>query len=129
MSCRTSKYRLEEQIATRQVHRSESHEWQQYLQQDSTVRYWHFVSDSIFYFHPDTGLWALGGWLYAAEQSIHEKLLQSNISHRDSTALQAHAALKEQKVVRKKQLPWYVYLIVVLAVASLGIYYLWRKGF
>lgn len=127
ISCRTSKHRLEEQKASQQIRLSASQEWQQYLQQDSTKRYWHFASDSAFYFHPDSGLWAQRGWLYAKEQSASKSKLQSNVSHRDSLSNQQHSSRTEQTTIRKNQLPWYIYVIALLGIGSIGIYYLWRK--
>lgn len=129
ISCRTSKHRLVEQKATQQIRLSASQEWQQYLQQDSTKRYWHFASDSAFYFHPDSGLWAQGGWLYAEEQSVHTREQQSGISHRDSLASQQHSSRTEQTSIRKNQLPGYIYLLILLAVGSVGFYYIGRKAF
>ncbi|MDR2285219.1 MAG: hypothetical protein LBE37_18550 [Sphingobacterium sp.] len=126
-SCRTSKHHLEEQKAVQQVHVSEAQEWQQYLAQDSTKRYWHFASDSMFYFHPDSGLWAQGGWLYAEELSARTREQQSGISYRDSVGSQQHSSSTEQTTTRKKQLPWYIYVIVLLGIGSAGFYYLWRK--
>ncbi|ERJ57700.1 hypothetical protein M472_02865 [Sphingobacterium paucimobilis HER1398] len=118
---------MEKQKAAQQVHRSESQEWQQYLQQDSTIRYWHFASDSIFYFHPDRGLWGQGGTLYYEEQSAHTHEQKTNISVSNSTVIQQHSSKTQQKTIRKKQLPWYIYLIMLLGLGSLGVYYLRRK--
>ncbi len=129
LSCRTSKHRLEEQKATQQIRVSESQEWQQYLARDSTKRYWHFASDSAFYFHPDSGLWAQGGWLYAEEQSARKSKLQFNISHRDSAAIKQHSSRTEQTTIRKNQLPWYIYVIALLGIGSAGFYYIGRKTF
>lgn len=129
LSCRMSKHRLEEQKAVQQIRVSESQEWQQHLARDNTKRYWHFASDSAFYFHPDSGLWAQGGWLYAEEQSTHTRRQQSGISHRDSAAIKQHSSRTEQTTIRKNQLPWYIYVIALLGIGSLRIYYLWRKGF
>lgn len=127
-SCRMSKHRLEDQQARQQVRISESQEWQQYLQQDSTKRYWHFASDSVFYFHPDSGLWAQGGRLYAQEQSVQEKRLLSNINHRDSATSQQYSSKTEQKTPRKQRLPWYIYVIALFGIGSIGFYYICRKG-
>ncbi|WP_164111711.1 MULTISPECIES: hypothetical protein [Sphingobacterium] len=126
-SCRTSKHRLEEQKAIKQVSRSEFQKWQYYLQQDSNWRYWHFASDSIFYFHPDSGLWAKSGWLYAEEQWVHKSEQQSNVSNRDSAAIEQYSSKTEQKRIRKQQLPWYIYVIALLGIGSLGYFYFWRK--
>lgn len=118
LSCRISKHRLEEKRATQEVFRSESQEWQQYLQQDSTVRYWYFGSDTVFYFHPDSGIWAQSGWLYAEEQSVHKSERQFHVSDRDSAALQQHSSTAEERTIIKSPFPRYVSLIVVLGIGS-----------
>ncbi|WP_164111670.1 MULTISPECIES: hypothetical protein [Sphingobacterium] len=128
IACRTSKHRLAHQQTTQQAGISESREWLYRIQQDSTKRYWHFASDSVFYFHPEKGLWAWGGWLYTEEQSAHKREVQAHVSKRDSTASQQHASKMEQKTTRTHQLPGYIYWIALLGAAFVGYYYSWRKG-
>ena len=40
---------------------------QLFRQQDSSSRYWFFRTDTTFYFHPDSGLFAKGGRLWLQE--------------------------------------------------------------
>src|SRR5690606_36870631 len=40
---------------------------QLFRQQDSSNRYWSFRTDTTFYFHPDSGLYAKGGKLWLQE--------------------------------------------------------------
>lgn len=78
-SCRTVKERSETQQryeATEQ--RQFTVQWNHY---DSTGLYWHFQSDSLFYYHPDRGLYGWGGRLTVEEELVQRNLWQS---HNDS---------------------------------------------
>lgn len=73
-SCRTVKERSEaEQRYESTEKRQSTVQWNHY---DSTGLYWHFQSDSLFYYHPDRGLYGLGGWLTVGQERVQRNLWQ-----------------------------------------------------
>ena len=60
---------------------------QLFRQQDSTNRYWMFRTDTTFYFHPDSGLYAQGGRLWLLEVRHRENIGQQSY---DSLTYQAY---------------------------------------
>ncbi|MBL1409080.1 hypothetical protein [Sphingobacterium faecale] len=70
LSCRTSKESRQNIAHDLQIERkvAASVLWMRYVGRDSTSRYWTFLSDSSFYFHPDEGLWGRAGKLAYIEQ-------------------------------------------------------------
>lgn len=56
---------------------------------DSTVRYWHYLGDTAFYFHPDSGLYASRGQLQMHDYRTGRV---SAYRHRDSTLSRKTAA-------------------------------------
>lgn len=50
----------------------------QWSQHDSAGRYWHFQSDSAFYYHPDEGLYGSRGWLAVEEEQVRRNRGQKN---------------------------------------------------
>lgn len=74
LGCRTVKdhseaYQRYETIEKRQS----TLQWNQY---DSTGLYWHFQSDSPFYYHPQSGLYGWGGRLIVGEKRVQHRLWQ-----------------------------------------------------
>ncbi len=86
-SCRmTKESRTRSYLATaHQYAQEEQHRTHLFRQQDSSNRYWMFRTDTAFYFHPDSGLYASGGRLWLQE-----------IRHRESIGQQSYDSLVYQ---------------------------------
>ncbi len=125
-SCSIAKRKLEQRYVEQSATSSTSEAWRSFSQRDSSKRYWSVVTDSIFYYHPDSGLWASGGWLYAEEQTLHVHNGETAIRYRDSVLYSQELSEKSKKVVSTNRAPWYVYLaIIVVGVLVVGGW--WRK--
>ncbi|ERJ57441.1 hypothetical protein [Sphingobacterium paucimobilis] len=74
-SCRTSKESRQNIAHDQQIERqvAASMTWAQYAGRDSASRYWMFLSDSSFYFHPDEGLWGRSGKVAYIERKGGER--------------------------------------------------------
>lgn len=72
----------EDQIASDGRHYRSFHLWNSI---DSTDRSWRYATDLPFYFHPDSGLYAMAGELYAQEYLVDSR---SSVHVQDSTSWQ-----------------------------------------
>ncbi|WP_270089150.1 hypothetical protein [Sphingobacterium sp. SYP-B4668] len=124
--CRSAKERQQhERYNTQALAVSGQQSWLQYVDRDSSARYWSVMTDSPFFFHPDMGLWAQGGRVQANEHTIHQHQRQWNTSARDSTQhVEEYDHWESKRSTR--QLPWYV---SVTAVALLILMVVWRMVF
>lgn len=93
-------------------------------QQDSLSSYWYFSTDSTFSFHPDSGLWARGGKIFAHQSNIKRaeenwRLLQANS---DAASVSDSRVMRENKVVSAE-----ILAIGVIMLAGLGYWIWWRR--
>lgn len=126
-SCSTSKRRYRQERSYEQLaNTSEISRQQQYLIKDANRRYWSIFTDSIFYFHPDSGLWARGGYMSFEDKISADKYYHESSNHRDSIFRTiAHSETEELKW-RKGQSIWIVYLGVII-IFGIGITIFIRK--
>lgn len=72
ISCHS--YREKTKLENNRIRLSEANKGIRYgfqmVEQDSLNRSWSFVTDSILYFHPDTGLYSYGGYLQINESQL-----------------------------------------------------------
>ncbi len=83
-SCRskreTIKIAHEEMLSENRIQGSTS--WMGFDTKDEVSRYWMFLSDSSFYFHPDEGLWGqVGKVAYIERESFEKKQSNLNIAY------------------------------------------------
>jgi hypothetical protein len=93
-------------------------------QQDSLSSYWYFSTDSPLWFHPDSGLRAIGGKMLAQQSNI--KRAEKDLQWRKAKSEKANAS----NSIVKRENDW-LFLISVLSVlmvilAGLG-YLAWRR--
>ncbi|MDR2285097.1 MAG: hypothetical protein LBE37_17925 [Sphingobacterium sp.] len=82
---------------------------------DSTGRYWHFTTDSAFYYHPDSGLYAARGMLSMSESNLQvqrQELLLDSIH--TVTAQQESYNVWKTYYRRVTDSKWTILLIVVV---------------
>jgi len=95
-------------------------------QQDSLSSYWYFSTDSPMWFHPDSGLWAKGGQLFAHQSNIKrwEENLRLQQTNRKEARTSDSRVKRENKVVSTE-----IFAIgcVMLAVLGYWIWWRWRK--
>ncbi len=93
-------------------------------QQDSLSSYWYFSTDSPFLFHPDSGLWAKGGRLFAEQSNIKQTEENLQLQRVNSEA----AAASDLYVKRKnKVVSTQIFAIGAVLLAVLG-YWIWWRG-
>ena len=93
-------------------------------QQDSLSSYWYFSTDSPLWFHPDSGLWAKGGRLFAEQSNIkrrEENLQLQQANKKEASASNSHVE-RENKVVSTE-----ILAIGVVMLAGLGYWIWWRR--
>ena len=75
LSCRTTKEKSEllRMNTKAQSVSSTNTSWMQLNRQDSTHSYWHYISDSTFFFHPDSGLWSHSGELIYMSRGVNKR--------------------------------------------------------
>jgi len=84
---------------------------------DSAVRYWHFISDTAFSYHPDSGLRTLSGRLLGWERRVSLRLEEHTL---DSASSYQHSA---KELTRDRKSIWQLHhyisilLLMVLVVA------------
>lgn len=93
-------------------------------QQDSLSSYWYFSTDSPLWFHPDSGLWAKGGRLFAEQSNIKqtEENLQLQKTNRKEASTSDSCVKQENKVVSTE-----IFTVSGVLLAVLG-YWIWWKG-
>lgn len=93
-------------------------------QQDSLSSYWYFSTDSPLWFHPDSGLWAKGGRLFADQSNIkrkEENLQLQQVKRKEASASDSRVK-RENKVVSTE-----IFAIGGVMLAGLG-YWIWWRG-
>jgi len=93
-------------------------------QQDSLSSYWYFSTDSPLWFHPDSGLWAKGGRLFAEQSNI--KRTEENLQLQRANS--EEAAASDLRVKREKDWLTSISIGVVLMAILVGLGYLaWKR--
>ncbi|WP_448137056.1 hypothetical protein [Sphingobacterium siyangense] len=93
-------------------------------QQDRLSSYWYFSTDSTFWFHPDSGLWAKSGKIFAHLSNIKsaEENLQLQKTNRKEASTSDSRVKQENKVVSTE-----IFTVSGVLLAVLG-YWIWWKG-
>lgn len=93
-------------------------------QQDSLSSYWYFSTDSPLWFHPDSGLRAIGGKMLAKQYNI--KRSEKNLRWRKGKSEEANAL---DSIVKRENnsLSSILILAVVMAILAGLSYLAWRK--
>lgn len=123
-ACRTAKEKSIHIGASKQHTEAETHSaiyfWEQ---QDSNSRYWHYTSDTFFYYHPDRGLYANRGNLSIEEfhlKNTSQQTKDSSSYHYERN--QSLAGTYWNSIKRR----WMIWTLGFLAVVIFLIYR-WRK--
>lgn len=123
-SCRTIQERSE--AVQRHLAIENKHSTIQWNHYDSTGRYWHFQSDSPFYYHPDNGLYGRGGLLLVEEHLLNNTLWQS---HSDSVRYQLEERSEES--YRSEAAPyrnvWWYAIGIGIILGLVGAYRCWAE--
>lgn len=126
-SCRTLKHQFEHQRTVQQSHLSESQYGQKIIQKDSAKRYWSVVTDSILYFHPDSGIRAYGGRFYGEEYTSRIQRQQTGAKQRDSIFHNHYSQSKDRVISSRNTILWLVSLFLLIGFLSRRVY-VWLKG-
>lgn len=93
-------------------------------QQDSVSSYWYFSTDSPLWFHPDSGLWAKGGTLFADQSNVKRKEENSQLQQTN----RKEASASDSRVKRgNKVVSTEIFAIGGVLLAVLG-YWIWWRG-
>ncbi|MGB3103749.1 hypothetical protein [Sphingobacterium siyangense] len=95
-------------------------------QQDSLSSYWYFSTDSLLWFHPESGLWAKGGRFFANQSNI--KRWKQNLQWRQANS--GAASVSDSRVKRENKVvsaEFFAIGVVMLAVLGYWIWWRWRK--
>lgn len=83
---------------------------------DSSSHLWHFTSDSAFFYHPDSGLWAysgiLGGRQVQTRQTVQREFRDSTAYVRDSRETQQDKTI----LTGVKGYRWWLLMAVGIAI-------------
>ncbi len=93
-------------------------------QQDSLSSYWYFSTDSPLWFHPDSGLWAKGGRLFAEQSNIkrrEENLQLQQANRTEASSLDSHVERENKEVSAE------IFAIGLIMLAGLGYWIWWRR--
>lgn len=95
-------------------------------QQDSLSSYWYFSTDSLLWFHPDSGLWTKGGRFFANQSNIKrwKQNLQWRQANSGAVSVSDSRVKRENKVVSAE---FFAIGVVMLAVLGYWIWWRWRK--
>ncbi|WP_313188017.1 hypothetical protein [Sphingobacterium siyangense] len=93
-------------------------------QQDRLSSYWYFSTDSTFWFHPDSGLWAKSGKIFAHLSNIKsaEENLQLRQANSEAASVSDSRVKRENKVLSAE-----FFTIGVVSLAALGYWIWWRR--
>lgn len=93
-------------------------------QQDSLSSYWYFSTDSAFWFHPDSGIWAKRGKIFANQLNIKRAEENWQLRQANSEA----ASVSDSRVKREnKVLSTDIFAIGGVMLAVLGYWIWWRR--
>ena len=93
-------------------------------QQDSLSSYWYFSTDSAFWFHPDSGIWAKRGKIFANQSNIKRAEENWQLRQANSEA----ASVSDSRVKREnKVLSTDIFTIGGVMLAVLGYWIWWRR--
>src|SRR5690606_10303853 len=81
----------------------------------STGRYWHYRTDSLLFYHPDVGVYGVGGWLNVSESQVSQGEVMIK---QDSFDFQRLEATAERAVATGKRRSWWGWGVVA---ASIGL--------
>ena len=101
--------------------------WMQFGDKGSTSRYWMFLSDSSFYFHPDEGLWGRSGKVAYIEQESIEKSRSSLGIAYDSLVVEDSRSQSDTRStsVRYPSRSWWWLLSIPIVIAG---WLFWKHG-
>lgn len=92
--------------------------------QDSLSSYWYFSTDSPLWFHPDSGIWAKGGEIFARQSKIKHAEENLRLQQVNSKG----AASSDLMVKREKDWLTFISIVVVLMAIFLGLgYFAWKR--
>ncbi|MBL1407530.1 hypothetical protein [Sphingobacterium faecale] len=124
--CRSSKEKLKKTILhTDDRYTFERREWQQDVLEDTTYRYWSFLTDSTFFFHPDSGLWASRGTVYMEDQSAFRRYHNYDASQANR-AIHVQEQLNTQKGSKVSYSIWKI-ILPGIAVIMVVLFFLLKK--
>lgn len=102
--------------------------WGQFNSLDSSYRYWHYTGDSVFFFHPDLGLWSRSGQIAYGEQRALKRQTTSVDHSYDSIGTENN---KTESLTSSKKdsypLSVWSWLLVIIPMALLIYRLCWRK--
>lgn len=118
-SCRTRKEKTEQQQSMFQKKYTETQSRKAAMSQwwDSTGRYWSFITDSAFYYHPDSGLYAARGIISMSESNLQverQELLLDSI-HTVVTQQESYSSWRTY-YRRLRDSKWAILIITVLLI-------------
>lgn len=121
-SCRTLKEKTEQQQSMLQKKYTETQSRQAAMSQwwDSTGRYWSFITDSAFYYHPDSGLYAARGIMSMSESNLQverQELLLDSI-HTVATQKESYSSWRTY-YRRLTDSKWAIFIIIALLLGFL----------
>ncbi|MNJ96966.1 hypothetical protein D3C87_147010 [compost metagenome] len=117
------KKQLEEK-SSRTYSQYEQQNLQFHQQQDSLSSYWYFSTDSLMWFHPNSGLWAKGGQLFAHQSNIKRREENLQLQQVNSKG----AASSDLMVKREKDWLTSISIVVVLMAILVGLgYFAWKR--
>ncbi|NGM63409.1 hypothetical protein G5B30_15975 [Sphingobacterium sp. SGG-5] len=125
-SCRSVKQRsnsiLHHDKATYQ-NKTSAQQW--FWQQDSTSRYWSFRTDTTFYFHPDSGLYASGGTLLLRE--IRQRASGGQHTYDSSMyVIHENQQIAQQTFSERVYKRQYWWIAIALVIGIVGVWLLFR---
>jgi len=93
-------------------------------QQDSLSSYWYFSTDSAFWFHPDSGIWAKRGKIFTHQSNIKraEENWQLRQANSEAASVSDSRVKRENKVVSAE-----FFAIGGVMLAVLGYWIWWRR--
>ncbi|WP_286754065.1 MULTISPECIES: hypothetical protein [Sphingobacterium] len=93
-------------------------------QQDSLSSYWYFSTDSAFWFHPDSGIWAKRGKIFTHQSNIKRAEENWQLRQANSEA----ASVSDSRVEWEKEWLTSISIFVVLMGILVGLSYLvWKR--
>ncbi|MBL1411238.1 hypothetical protein [Sphingobacterium faecale] len=126
-NCRTVKEKtsLQESMIQHQYTGTQSRQATYSHQWDSTGRRWFFSTDSVFYYHPDSGLYAKQGILSIRENNLNVQMQHAVVdSTRIETTTEETLSLWKTYYRKVKDSRW---TLIIAGVLLLGGVYCWLK--
>lgn len=96
----------------------------QFTEKDSQHRVWYFSTDSILSFHPDYGLFSVGGNLAINENRVGLQEMQVNIDSLEEQRNETATRAEEEQSRIWYRTPWWIWGTGVLCVIAV----VWRSS-